>query len=461
MSVETIDEKINNLIKFREEHPDVKISGHEEYPSKGKEFAEELKKIRDNYAYVRLRKSQGKLTEEQIKKCTDGDIRGVFGVAPKITDLSKKYRINVEKIDYILSKYHNIDSFVKAYREGNLTKEDLETFKDNIKYRIDIDLDESGIDRFVTEVIENTELQPINEKGIITETGIVYSSKNVREALETTYMSERTRDTLKGLYGIDEESKNLAQLAEDFKIARPNVRQLATSGLRKIRTANNLKKIFPYDELLSSENMTEETKTALNKLKDLIFDSNYIFVPDEEFKDEPCNINREEIEKVKEILNGEQEKDSIEEANDVETTKLEDLGFSTRTYNILTLPNYGNLKTVDDLLKMSDEEIKGMRAMGNNSFKEVMEKVKELREKSNTDNANEKEEKIDEVEEVKTENTESIESEKTELEKLKEEKLKLQSEVDELRVKVEKAKELLGQYERLTQDKEGRDVSED
>ena len=42
-------------------------------------ISESFKKLQGYYQYVRYRKYSGKLTEEQISRCKEGNVRGAFG----------------------------------------------------------------------------------------------------------------------------------------------------------------------------------------------------------------------------------------------------------------------------------------------------------------------------------------------------------------------------------------------
>ena len=88
----TIDEKIDALIAWRKKYPEIQIvpdsreilSQYVETKEEEQQILEEYEKIQKYYEYIRARKSQGKLDKEQISKCKEGDVEGVFGYPTKI-----------------------------------------------------------------------------------------------------------------------------------------------------------------------------------------------------------------------------------------------------------------------------------------------------------------------------------------------------------------------------------------
>ena len=135
----------------------------------------------------------------------------------------------------------------------------------------------------------------------------------------------------------------------------------------------------------------------------------------------------------------------MEETKDklIEDTSISKLGLSTRLFNCLTK---AGVTTIEQIIQMSDDEIRNIKNVGEKSFNEIIKAREEYLERTNKQE--EKEEIIEEPQ-------------MTELEMLKDRKSKLKIQLDDLMEKTEKAKELLAQFQRLTQDKEGRDVSED
>lgn len=102
----TIDEKIEALVKWRKEHNDIELTTYsirEDIMNKLKDYAkssgenflnlkEQYMKLQKYYKYVLHRQSIGLLTEEQSKKCKEGNLSKKFGYSIEIEQQAKKYR---------------------------------------------------------------------------------------------------------------------------------------------------------------------------------------------------------------------------------------------------------------------------------------------------------------------------------------------------------------------------------
>lgn len=85
-----IDDKIDSLIAWRAKYPRAKIVPRtseeilREYAKTEEEYKQLLKeydKMQTYYGYVRDRKSRGQLRAEQIQRCKEGNIGGVFRIS--------------------------------------------------------------------------------------------------------------------------------------------------------------------------------------------------------------------------------------------------------------------------------------------------------------------------------------------------------------------------------------------
>lgn len=110
------------------------------------------------------------------------------------------------------------------------------------------------------------------------------------------------------------------------------------------------------------EALSDEEQNIINELKDIIFNSNMIFVPDEKYKQEKINIDSELfIEKLDALENLKIEKmnKKYESIKDILGTSTDELKLSRRTYNCLykvgitTLGKIGALKE-SELLKIEN-----------------------------------------------------------------------------------------------------------
>lgn len=186
----TMDEKIKYLADWSAKYPRALVSMSEipselikEYTNsedEAKKMIDEHQRMHKYYKYIKLRRIKGKLTEEQLKSCKEGNVRGVFGYSTKVEDLAKKYRIDEDKIIYILDKYKTMDNFISAYRTGQLSKSDIEILSSNLKKCFDVNLTEhKGQEAFIKEAME------IETPYITDENLNLYDSNTIEEALKT------------------------------------------------------------------------------------------------------------------------------------------------------------------------------------------------------------------------------------------------------------------------------------
>lgn len=155
----TIDEKIEALIEWHKNYPDIKIERRkkdkaisretieklEEYAQdNGIEFSEleeQYKKIQSHNEYIIQREFQGKLTDVQRKRCKEGNLGGKFGFSTKVEELSRKYHLREEKVANLCARYDSIDNFLRMYREGEFSKEDIKEYNGTlINNQLDIDM---------------------------------------------------------------------------------------------------------------------------------------------------------------------------------------------------------------------------------------------------------------------------------------------------------------------------------
>lgn len=138
-SRKSIDEKIDNLIEWKRKYPEATVvptissevlSKYAKTEENLKQLMEEYEKMVKNYTYVRVRKSRGKLSQQQIKKCVDGNIGGVFGrhIDPEDTTVSEtnelmmKYGLSEKTINFIRKQYGSIDRFREIFIEAMINR---------------------------------------------------------------------------------------------------------------------------------------------------------------------------------------------------------------------------------------------------------------------------------------------------------------------------------------------------
>lgn len=197
-SMISIDEKIEELLEWNRKYPLATIvpfsleklktytHSEEEYQA----LAAEYKKMQNYYDYLRHRKWEGALTPEDEELCKEGNIRGVFGYPRSIEALSQKFRIKPEKIDYIISKFGSIESFIKAYIEGSLDREDLSLLRDNLAdLQIDINYGlNSPFNILYNAILSRNPHSPYKSLRIFDSNKIIDALSNLTEQ-ESTFIS--------------------------------------------------------------------------------------------------------------------------------------------------------------------------------------------------------------------------------------------------------------------------------
>ena len=108
----TIDEKLDRLIKWNKMHPNYCPAQNISLYSLPIELRDEFNKMQRYYDYLKQRNYKGKLTKEQISRCKNGNVRGIFGYPESTEKIAHEYRQNIDWIDTVLSEYNSVNEFV-------------------------------------------------------------------------------------------------------------------------------------------------------------------------------------------------------------------------------------------------------------------------------------------------------------------------------------------------------------
>ena len=314
----TIDEKIDSLVEWLRKYPKatiVPIVSNEilnEYAKtevEQKQLMEEYKKMLKYYEYVRTRKSRGKLDENQIEKCRDGNVGGVFGKNTEVNNaiesetdkLIKKYGLNEETINLIRKQYGSIDEFRKIYIHAvinhNVDQVIPKKILENANLIREFDLSSSDW------VLKNNGLAEL----ICDITGVRnifikyegFEDKFI-ELIRENNFSEQEKQVLFMLYGINGENKvNQAQIAKSIGKSSSRVHQIAEKSIRRIRFPQRFKqlqlknRVFDIDYDLEKKIIEEYFKNFD------IFVSKESTSMDEDVKNKLTNMLYEGVKKTK------------------------------------------------------------------------------------------------------------------------------------------------------------------
>lgn len=374
-----------------------------------KNISERFEKLKKYYDYVKQRKNQGKLTEVQISKCKEGNVRGVFGYPESTEKIANDYNCNIDRLDYILSRYGTINDYLLQEDLGGYERRFLEV---NLN-------DDTRIERLLS--------------AIITQRGRkIYNRDVILEQLME--LPENQRKALMEYYGINEEKiKSSKDIAEEMGVSRSMVNNYINNAfktLRKHQKAFDLTNIPDFDKIEE-----EDRKKIVEAL------GNYVFGKPDKYNIE--NLNElvdicKAIEKygTTRISDEEKEKRDIEgQIEDLQSQievgniPIEKLDLTTREYNSL---RRAGIQTVQDIIDYDEkyegyglEKIRNLGSRGANEIRRKIEIYREILEADSTE--------IEDLQEISPEEK----KEKTEKEMLIEKREQLQRKARRIQEKIE------------------------
>ncbi len=266
-----IDEKIDSLIEWIKKYPKATITPIiskdvlREYAKNEeniRELEKEYEKNRKYYDYIRGRKCKGALTEEQIEKCKEGNVGGVFENSTKFeietNELIKKYGLDEQIIKSIRRKFGSIDEFRKIYINalinGTVDKDITKEILNNVNLVSGIDFNspdlvirKKGSVKLLCDLFSNAEYSLINSEGF---------EENVIGLIKNWNCNERDKKILFMSYGINNETLlNSSDIANECHITETRVKQIIEKCLRGMRYPAYLRYldihnvIFDYDDM--------------------------------------------------------------------------------------------------------------------------------------------------------------------------------------------------------------------
>jgi len=383
----TIDERIQFIVDWNNKYPKAKLAKGKtipeeilrEYSNSGEEYNELLKeyqKANRYFTYVIDRYYRGKLTKEQKETVRNSNINKKFGYSDEINSLAEQYRISPEKITYIIDKYGDMESFKKAYKDGQLDENDEKVLRDNLKRAINIGKSENkNMDR-----LQRAICRPNNI--------VIYNSDELIEKLQNLSPNEKKFIDLR--FGLgDDIPKTLEELGNEFNTTSQRIRQIEARVLRKlsrVKTAINVEESYNYSQAKER-----------NYMVDKIFDSNIIFYPDEDYSHIPRDIDKEDLTEFSENAKSPREDDDLREIGRIGgldlSIEIEKLGLSIRTYNIL---KRSGINTIGQIASLTEDEFKKVRNLGVRGVEETYTKVKSFVYNKNEYNVDDAIEKIEE-----------------------------------------------------------------
>lgn len=372
----TIDEKISEVIEWSKKYPDIKLHTSKsmekklrKYVSSEEEFEalyERYYKAKGYYIYIRTRKSDGKLTENQISACKQGNVGGVFGWSTEVEVLSKKYNIPEDIIyDFYVSK--------KTIKEIRMKHRKNENKKYKFRSEFDFDFNEEhsrDYDCLVRKIYGS-------EENII-----FYSSEQIKDLVEK--LPEKERYIIEKRFGLKTGvPETCRKLADQLDCSGSNISLIENMILKKLREKckKSKYKILTLDEdidFMNSKSLSEEEKAILHSLY-----SNNMFLYEQGNAFRKEDIDSEALEGI-EILKKLYEKEGEVHKSNKTTIAIEEMKFSSRVIKFLKKINITTLDELLEYVKSSKDAILKIPGIGKkcqDELKEQLEKFAGMKEK--------------------------------------------------------------------------------
>ena len=270
----TIDERINMLIEWKAKYPKLKFVPQPTEQTL-REYAEdedsylflvsEYTKMRNAYLYVKQRNATGRLSHDNFSRCKEGNVGGVFGYPKRVEELAKRYECSEKEIEYIEDNFGSIDNFLRSYKEGNISgKFNLLLAQKIIKEVIDIDgKHDSQYDSLYRAIIKTCGLS----YG-------VYSSESLRDEIENgTCLNSNQKKVLQLRYGLTREEMALTyeKIGNELNISMQGAQSAEKGALKKLSKFVIRDKFhYDFDEIMSSEYITEDEKGFISEMIKII-----------------------------------------------------------------------------------------------------------------------------------------------------------------------------------------------
>lgn len=375
-------------------HDEDELTDGERY-DRIKNISERFEKLKKYYDYVKQRKNQGKLTEVQISRCKEGNVRGVFGYPESTEQIANDYNYNIDRLDYILSRYGTISNYLV---QEHLGWDEKKFFEINLNNDV-------GIERLIASV------QGFRG-GTIYNRDVVLEQLNRIEFSDNPELSENRRKALMKYYGINEEKKYAEDIAKEINVSTATVHNYINIALKTLRKHE---KDFDITYIPNFYKIDEEDR---KKIVDAL--GNYAFGKPDKYNIE--NLNKlVDICKTIEKYGSTRISDEEKEKRDIEG-QIEDLQSQIEVGNIpiekldLTIREYNSLRragiqTVQDIIDYDKkyegyglEKIRNLSSRGANEIRRKIEIYREILEADSTE--------IEDLQEISPEEEERLERER-------------------------------------------------
>ena len=372
----SIDERIDELIEWNRKYPMMRITTNvnstteklRQYSQDDSEYYE-LEKIyrrmQNHYKYIIRSNKNGKLSSDQEEKCVRGNIGGPFLKPDKIGELAKKYRIKEQKVLYILKKYRTMEEFVNAIRNSKLSEQDLEQIGNNIQTSFCLSgINNIGITKLYLDIFKK------DNSGDL----VFFDDTKILETLEGEKSGKRK--IVCDNYGIKTGKKlKLRETADENECGLGNVRTIKREVLQRLRGILNEAEVsISINQVLDTYELSDNEREQIRSIQKRIFSSNLIFIPDNEYADEPDDICEKDLVEMTKII-----REIVE--RHISKNKISDsdlicrLGLSNKSYNYLRSVG---IATVGEFRKIEVQRVLEAKGVGVGTLQEILVKLEEI-----------------------------------------------------------------------------------
>lgn len=399
------NKKIEALIQWCSKHPELDISNYrrskdvmsreinsnEEYRTLDDEFVQ-MKKI---YEYLLVRYRHGTISDELFRRCKEANVKGIFGYPSSVEEVARKYRISLERANWIIVRYGSLENFVNFYKQRkNEIKDDV--IKESLRTLFDLDFNPNpNFDILLSDILKKHGIAKVG----------MYQSSQLLENIRS--LKSKRRDAVLLVYGLgDKPPMNYKEASKEINLSLEGVRQLIKKALDDLGQIAMMKKLIkdPLNQILKwdcdgysvCDDLTLEEKSFLSELEDIMFSSNYILYPDVDISKEGYDLDKKRLEalmsnigqidkiRVTGDLNRESEQLGLppqvdiildDDQKGILVQRVNRIGLSVRATNALL----GNrIEFVNQLAPYTSEELMCLRGVGKTVCDEVMKKIESL-----------------------------------------------------------------------------------
>lgn len=213
----------------------------------------------------------------------------------KIKELARKFRIEEDKVKYILERYDTIEDFIGEYIKGNVKQSEIDFLGETLRAEIDFDLypKNKGFDKLARDIY--------CPEGLI-----FYSSKSIIELME--HLDKVKIAAINEKYGLESgEEKSLREVSEKNGTSRSNIGNHIQRAFPIMRSMAWEKKFWGQKVIpLSEKNLSYNREGGILSLDErivedfieIIRNSGIIFNSAKAYEEEPLYIDTDKF-KVK------------------------------------------------------------------------------------------------------------------------------------------------------------------